>query len=100
MAVALAAGRPWVAVVGTVPVPVSVVAMPPRPIWGGGLDGGVDHRHRLLNRGVGCPQLTQPRELEKAGVDDGALVERRPPIAEVVRNCGVGVAGLRKADEV
>ena len=45
-------------------------------------------------------QLAEPHELEEAGVDHRALVERRAAVADVVGDRGVRVAGLREADEV
>ena len=50
--------------------------------------------------GVVGRQLAEPDQLEEAGVDHRALVERRPAVADVVADRGVRIAGLRQPDEV
>ena len=92
--------RPWPAVACVVAVAVAVVAVPSRAARGIRADRRVHDGERRENVRVACGQLAEPRELEEAGVDHRALVERRPAVPDVVRDRGVRVAGLREADEV
>ena len=65
---------------------------------------GADHRVHDLQRSqdvrVGGGQLAQPRQLQEAGVDHCALVERGAAVPDVVRDRRVRIAHLREPDEV
>ena len=85
---------------GAVAVAVAVVAVPARPARRCRSDGGVDDGQRAGDVGVVGGEHAEPGQLQEAGVDDGALVERRPAVAEVVGDGRVRVAGLGQPDEV
>src|SRR5215211_5432975 len=100
MSRALAARRPWPPVARAIAVPVAVVAVPARPVRRRRLDRRVDDLERTEDVRVVGPQQAEPDELEKPRIDDGALVERRPAVADVVGDRRIRVAGLREPDEV
>ena len=93
-------GAHGAAVAGTVAVAVAVVAVPARSAVGIGADRRVHDGQRCEDVRVVRGQLAEPGELEEPGVDHRALVERRPAVADVVRDRGVRIAGLGETDEV
>ena len=74
-----------------VAVAVAVVAQPAGAGRRRLLDGGVDDTlSELRDVRVGRRQLTEADQLEEAGVDDGALVEGRAAVVEVVDVAALG----------
>src|SRR5260370_15143653 len=66
----------------------------------GGTDGSVDDAKRFGDGAVGRRDEAEPNHLEETLVDDGALVQRRAAVAQVVRDRGVGIARLGQADVI
>src|SRR5262249_5647543 len=92
--------RPRVTVCRAVPVAVPVVARPAGPTPRARPDLRV---HAPDGRGdvrIARGELAETDELEEAGIDHLALVERRAAVADVVGDRRVRVTGLREPDEV
>src|SRR4029079_1947708 len=90
--------RPGPSCVAAVAVAVTVVAVPAGPAGSLRANRRIDDRERLDDGWIGCGELAEAYQLEEAGVDDSALVERRAAVADVVGDRGVRVTRLREAD--
>ena len=99
MAGALAARRPRPPVARAVAVAVAVVAVPAGPFAVDLIVASTTWSDLAMSRSP-TGKLAETDELEEAGVDHLALVERRAAVADVVRDRRVRVARLREPDEV